>query len=233
MKHAVRRSLCTTLSLFVSMSVLAQAELTTPEQKAGYSIGANIGSNLLGQGLAEDLDVDAIVAGLRDSIAGGDLKMTIPEMEAAIQAFTVLQQEKMNAELAAQAQAGRDFLAQNASQPGVTTTASGLQYSVLNEAPSANAATPKETDTVSVHYTGTLIDGTVFDSSVERNEPATFPLNGVIPGWTEGLQLMKVGAKYRFFIPSELAYGEQGAPPVIPPNSPLIFDVELLSIEGQ
>lgn len=233
MKHAVRRSLCTTLSLFVSMSVLAQAELTTPEQKAGYSIGANIGSNLLGQGLAEDLDVDAIVAGLRDGIAGGDLKMTIPEMEAAIQAFTVLQQEKMNAELAAQAQAGRDFLAQNAKQAGVTTTASGLQYSVLNEAPSASAASPKETDTVTVHYTGTLIDGTVFDSSVERNEPATFPLNGVIPGWTEGLQLMKVGAKYRFFIPSELAYGEQGAPPVIPPNSPLIFDVELLSIEGR
>ncbi|HEY0960928.1 MAG TPA: FKBP-type peptidyl-prolyl cis-trans isomerase [Pseudomonadales bacterium] len=235
MKHAVRRSLCTTLSLVVSMSVsmsvLAQAELTTPEQKAGYSIGANIGSNLLGQGLATDLDVDAIIAGLRDSIGGGELQMTMPEMEAAIQAFTALQQEKMNAELAAQAQAGRDFLTQNGSQPGVMTTDSGLQYSVVEEAADANAATPKETDTVSVHYTGTLVDGTVFDSSVERNEPATFPLNGVIPGWTEGLQLMKVGSKYRFFIPSELAYGEQGAPPVIPPNSTLIFDVELLSIE--
>jgi FKBP-type peptidyl-prolyl cis-trans isomerase len=144
-----------------------------------------------------------------------------------------VQQEKMNAELVAQAQAGRDFLTQNGTQAGVKTTASGLQYSVVADAPSASAATPKETDTVSVHYTGTLIDGTVFDSSVERNEPATFPLNGVIPGWTEGLQLMKVGAKYRFFIPSELAYGEQGAPPVIPPNSTLIFDVELLSIEGQ
>lgn len=235
MKHAVRRSLCTTLSLVsmsVSMSVLAQAELTTPEQKAGYSIGANIGSNLLGQGLAADLDVESIISGLRDSIGGGDLKMTVPEMEAAIQAFTTLQQEKMNAELAAQAQAGRDFLAQNGTQSGVTTTDSGLQYSVVEEASDASAATPKATDTVSVHYTGTLIDGTVFDSSVERNEPATFPLNGVIPGWTEGLQLMKVGSKYRFFIPSELAYGEQGAPPVIPPNSTLIFDVELLSIEG-
>ncbi|MDY6982479.1 MAG: FKBP-type peptidyl-prolyl cis-trans isomerase [Pseudomonadota bacterium] len=235
MKHAVRRSLCTTLSLVsmsVSMSVLAQAELTTPEQKAGYSIGANIGSNLLGQGLAADLDVESIISGLRDSIGGGDLKMTVPEMEAAIQAFTTLQQEKMNAELAAQAQAGRDFLAQNGTQSGVTTTDSGLQYTVVEEASDASAATPKATDTVSVHYTGTLIDGTVFDSSVERNEPATFPLNGVIPGWTEGLQLMKVGSKYRFFIPSELAYGEQGAPPVIPPNSTLIFDVELLSIEG-
>ncbi|MGV3591192.1 MAG: FKBP-type peptidyl-prolyl cis-trans isomerase [Gammaproteobacteria bacterium] len=236
MKHAVRRSLCTTLSLIVSMSVsmsvLAQAELTTPEQKAGYSIGANIGSNLLGQGLAADLDVEAIIAGLRDSIAGGELQMTQADMEAAIQAFTVLQQEKMNAELAAQAQAGRDFLTQNGTQPGVMTTASGLQYSVVEEAADANAPMPKETDTVSVHYTGTLVDGTVFDSSVERNEPATFPLNGVIPGWTEGLQLMKVGSKYRFFIPSELAYGEQGAPPVIPPNSTLIFDVELLSIEA-
>lgn len=233
MKHAVRRSLCTTLSLFVSMSVFAQAELTTPAQQAGYSIGANIGSNLLGEGLAEDLDLDAIIAGLRDSFNGGELKMTQDQMMSAIQAFTVLQQQKMNAELQAQAQAGRDFLAQNASQPGVTTTASGLQYSVISNASNAGAPSPKVTDTVSVHYTGTLIDGTVFDSSVERNEPATFPLDGVIPGWTEGLQLMKVGAKYRFFIPSELAYGEQGAPPVIPPNSPLIFDVELLSIEGQ
>lgn len=233
MKHVVRRSLCTTISLLASMSVLAaDAGLTTPEQKAGYSIGANIGSNLVGQGLAADLDLDAIVQGLQDSMAGGELKMTQTDMEAAIQAFTQLQQEKVNAELAKQAQAGRDFLTQNASQPGVMTTESGLQYMVVEEASDAGAATPKETDTVSVHYTGTLIDGTVFDSSVERNEPATFPLNGVIPGWTEGLQLMKVGSKYRFFIPSELAYGEQGAPPVIPPNSALIFDVELLSIEA-
>jgi FKBP-type peptidyl-prolyl cis-trans isomerase FklB len=231
MKHVLRRSL--TISLLASMSVLAaEGELTTPEQKAGYSIGANIGSNLVGQGLAADLDVAAIISGLQDSIAGGELKMTQADMEAAIAAFSQLQQDKMNAQLEVQAQAGRDFLTQNGAQPGVTTTASGLQYSVVAEAPDANAATPKETDTVSVHYTGTLIDGTVFDSSVERNEPATFPLNGVIPGWTEGLQLMKVGSKYRFFIPSALAYGEQGAPPVIPPNSALIFDVELLSIEA-
>jgi FKBP-type peptidyl-prolyl cis-trans isomerase FklB len=232
MKHVLRRSVCTTLSLLVSMSVLAQGELTTPEQKAGYAIGVNIGSNLVAQGLAADLDVAAIVAGLQESVAGGELKMTQPDMEAAIQAFSTLQQEKMNAQLAAQAQAGVDFLKQNGSKPGVMTTASGLQYMVTSEAADASAAMPKETDTVSVHYTGTLIDGTVFDSSVERNEPATFPLNGVIPGWTEGLQLMKVGSKYRFFIPSALAYGEQGAPPVIPPNSTLIFDVELLSIEA-
>ena len=232
MKHVLRRSVCTTLSLLVSMSVLAQGTLTTPEQKAGYAIGVNIGSNLVAQGLAADLDVAAIIAGLQESVAGTELKMTQADMEAAIQAFSTLQQEKMNAELAAQAQAGVDFLKQNGAKSGVMTTASGLQYSVVSEAADASAAMPKETDTVSVHYTGTLIDGTVFDSSVERNEPATFPLNGVIPGWTEGLQLMKVGSKYRFFIPSALAYGEQGAPPVIPPNSTLIFDVELLSIEA-
>ena len=231
MKFVVRRSLCTTLTLLASMTVLAQSELTTPEQKAGYSIGVNIGSTLAGQGLTADLDVDAIIAGLQDSVAGGELKMTQADMEAAMQAFTTLQQEKMNAEVAAQAQAGRDFLAKNASQPGVTTTASGLQYSVITEAADPNAPKPKATDSVTVHYTGTLIDGTVFDSSVERNQPAPLSLDGVIPGWTEGLQLMKVGSKYRFFIPSELAYGEQGAPPVIPPNSALIFDVELLSID--
>ncbi len=232
MKQVLRRgSLCTALALLVSMPVLAQTELTTPEQKAGYSIGASIGGNLANQGLVADIDVAALLTGIQDGI-GGEMKMTPEEMEAAIAAFSAIQQEKMNAELAAQSQAGRDFLTTNASAPGVTTTASGLQYMVVAEAPDANAAMPAETDTVSVHYTGTLTDGTVFDSSVERNEPATFPLNGVIPGWTEGLQLMKVGSKYRFFIPSELAYGEAGAPPVIQPNSTLIFDVELLSIDA-
>lgn len=230
MKLVLRRSMFLTVSLLASTSVLAQT-LTTPEQKAGYTIGANIGSNLVGQGLASDLDIAALISGIQDSVAGTELKMTPEEMEAAIAAFSELQTTKMNAELEAQAQASRDFLTQNASQPGVTTTASGLQYSVVTEAPDANAATPKATDTVTVHYTGTLIDGTVFDSSV-GGEPATFPLNGVIPGWTEGLQLMKVGSKYRFFVPSALAYGEQGAPPTIMPNSTLIFDVELISIQA-
>jgi FKBP-type peptidyl-prolyl cis-trans isomerase FklB len=232
MKHVLRRSAFTTLTLLASMSVLAQGELTTPEQKAGYAIGVNIGSNLVSNDLVGDLDLAAIIAGLQESVAGGELKMTTADMEAAMQAFTTRQQEKMNAQMAAQAQAGIDFLEQNGTKAGVTTTTSGLQYSVVTAAADAGAAMPKATDTVSVHYTGTLIDGTVFDSSVERNEPATFPLNGVIPGWTEGLQLMKVGSKYRFFIPSALAYGEAGAPPVIPPNSTLIFDVELLSIEA-
>lgn len=233
MKHILSRgSLCASLTLLASLPVLAQSadgQFTTPEQKAGYSIGVSIGGNLANQGLVGDIDVAALIGGMQDGISG-ELKMTPEEMETAIAAFQAVQQDKMNAELAAQAQVGRDFLTQNASQPGVMTTASGLQYMVVTESADANAVAPAETETVKVHYHGTLIDGTVFDSSVERNEPVEFPLNGVIPGWTEGLQLMKVGAKYRFFIPSELAYGEAGAPPVIPPNSALIFDVELLEI---
>jgi FKBP-type peptidyl-prolyl cis-trans isomerase FkpA len=125
--------------------------------------------------------------------------------------------------------AGAAFLAENAKKPNIVTTASGLQYEVL--APGTGTASPSATDNVTVHYKGTTIDGKEFDSSYSRGEPATFPLNRVIPGWTEGVQLMKEGAKYRFFIPSELAYGEQGAGRAIGPNSALIFDVELIKIQ--
>ncbi len=228
-----RASLCLALLALTSLPALAQdaSEFTTPEQKAGYSIGTSIGGNLANQGLVGDIDLAALVAGMQDSISG-ELKMTPADMETAMAAFRALQQSKAQALTEAQAQAGRDFLTQNATQAGVTTTASGLQYSVVSEAADASAPKPVETDVVRVHYTGTLTDGTVFDSLVERNEPAQFPLNGVIPGWTEGLQLMKVGDKFRFFVSPELAYGESGAPPVIPPNATLIFDVELLSIEA-
>jgi FKBP-type peptidyl-prolyl cis-trans isomerase len=224
-----RAALLVAISTLASLPVWAQTDLSTAEQKAGYSIGVNIGSNLAGQGLAADLDVGALLMGIQDGISG-ELKMDEQAIMAAIQEFSTLQQAKADALVAEQAQAGRDFLAQNSTQPGVMTTASGLQYLVLSEGADAGAAKPAETDTVNVHYHGTLIDGTVFDSSVERNEPISFPLNGVIPGWTEGLQLMKVGDKFRFFIPSDLAYGENGAGPIAP-NSTLIFDVELLGIE--
>ena len=231
MKHVLRRSVCASLSLLVSMSVLAQGGLTTPEQKAGYAIGVNIGSNLVSQGLAADLDVASIVAGLQESVAGAELKMTQADMEAAIQAFTALQQEKMNAELAAQAQAGRDFLTQNGSQPGVMTTDSGLQYQVIESGP-ADGASPGLNDSVLAHYHGTFIDGSVFDSSVDRGEPVEFGVSQVIAGWTEALQMMKPGDKWRLFIPYNLAYGETGSGP-IGPFEALIFDVELIQVNAQ
>jgi FKBP-type peptidyl-prolyl cis-trans isomerase FklB len=214
---------------FVALPASAQTELNTPEQKAGYSIGVNIGGTLAGQGLAEDLDIGALLQGVQDGISG-ELKLSQEELVAAIEAFSAVQQAKAQAEMQQLAQAGRDFLAQNSSKEGVSTTASGLQYEVISRASDASARSPAASDTVNVHYHGTMIDGTVFDSSVDRGEPITFPLNGVIPGWTEGLQLMKVGDKYRFFIPSDLAYGDSGAGP-IPPNSTLIFEVELLGIQ--
>jgi FKBP-type peptidyl-prolyl cis-trans isomerase len=222
-------------SLFLAMAVVtspafAQSDLTTAQQKASYAIGANIGSGITQQGLAEDVDLAAIAMGMQDAVAG-NLKLTPEEMETVMQEFGAVMQAKAQAASQAQAQAGVDFLAKNAAQPGVKTTASGLQYLVITEGADAAAAKPAATDTVRVHYHGTLIDGSVFDSSVERAEPIEFPLNQVIPGWTEGLQLMNVGDKYRFFIPSELAYGESGAGGAIPPNSTLIFEVELLGIE--
>jgi FKBP-type peptidyl-prolyl cis-trans isomerase FkpA len=234
MKVNFRRShICTSLLLaaasVVTLPALAQSELTTQEQKASYAIGVNIGSGISSQGLAEDVDLAAIALGMQDAVAG-TLKLTPDELEAVMQEFGAAMQAKQQAAMQVQAQAGIDFLAKNASAPGVQTTASGLQYLVLTEGADAGAAKPSAADTVNVHYHGTLIDGTVFDSSVERGEPLSIPLDSVIPGWTEGVQLMNVGDKYRFFIPSNLAYGEQGAGS-IPPNSALIFEVELLSIE--
>lgn len=230
MKLALRHgSLLLAIASVIALPAAAQTALDTPEQKAGYSIGVNIGGTLSGQGLAEDLDIGALLMGVQDGISG-QLKLSEEELMAAIQEFSAQQQAKEEARMAAQAEEGVAFLASNATQPGVTTTASGLQYQVITSAADAAAASPAATDTVSVHYHGTFIDGTVFDSSVERGEPISFPLNGVIPGWTEGVQLMKVGDKFRFFIPSDLGYGPQGAGP-IPPNSTLIFDVELLGIE--
>ena len=228
-KQLRTRSLALAVSVLTCalVSVPVFAQLDTDEQRAGYGMGVNIGSTLAGQGLLQDLDLDAMIMGIRDSISG-ELQISEEEIMAALQTLQMKKQAEAEAEIAAQAQAGVAFLAQNGERSGVTTTASGLQYEVITSG--SGGAKPKETDTVNVHYHGTLMDGTVFDSSVERNEPISFPLNGVIPGWTEGLQLMGVGDKYRFFIPSDLAYGDSGAGP-IPPNSTLIFEVELLSIE--
>jgi FKBP-type peptidyl-prolyl cis-trans isomerase len=205
-------------------------DLDSTDVRVGYSIGVNIGLNLANQGiLGPEIDSAALIQGIRDVI-DESIQLSDEEIVAALEAYSQRMQDAANAELAAMQQNNLDFLADNALEPGVITTPSGLQYLVLEESVDPNASMPSATDEVRVHYHGTMIDGTVFDSSVDRGEPISFPLDGVIAGWTEGLQLMQVGDKYRFFIPSELAYGANGAGP-IPPYSTLIFDVELLGIE--
>jgi len=208
----------------------AKLDLQDPAQRTSYVIGAGIGTNLKSQGVTVDADV--VAAGIADAIAG-TLQLSPEVMAATMETLKSEVAGKQQAEharaSAANAKAGADYLAKNAKQPGVKTTASGLQYKVLK---SGAGATPSSTDTVKVHYRGTLIDGTVFDSSIDRGEPVTFPVTGVIAGWTEALQLMKVGDKWQLTVPSNLAYGERGAGGVIGPNSVLIFDVELLDIEG-
>lgn len=199
------------------------------QDRACYAIGLNLGRSLKSNDIQANTDL--IVKGLRDGLAGGQPLLTDEEIQAAMQS---LQQQVMQAQEAKQKAVGEKnktegeaFLAKNKGRKEVKTTASGLQYEVLKE---GTGPTPKATDTVTVHYTGTLMDGTKFDSSVDRGQPATFVLNQVIPGWTEGVQLMKVGSKYKFYIPSALGYGERGAGGVIGPNAPLVFEVELLSI---
>lgn len=198
--------------------------------KVSYALGIGIGRQLSQMGAA-DLNIDDFAQAIKDVIAG-DLKLGDAEAQQIVQEFFAKQEEKQKAEAAEKGKAakqdGEKFLAENGKKEGVITTASGLQYQVLRE---GNGLSPKATDTVECHYEGTLIDGTKFDSSYDRGQTATFPLNQVIAGWTEGLQLMKEGGKYRFFIPYELGYGERGAGASIPPFSTLVFDVELVSVK--
>lgn len=198
----------------------------TIEQKASYGIGLQIGQQLKSSQLA-DLDFEALKQGISDVMKNKEPLIELNDLHAAMEVMHERTQAKQKEQAAVFAKAGELFLSDNAKKEGVHTTDSGLQYEILTE---GKGAKPKSTDKVRVHYTGLLTDGTVFDSSVERGEPAEFPLNGVIPGWTEGLQLMPVGAKFRFTIPYGLAYGEQGAGGAIPPFSTLVFDVELLDI---
>lgn len=199
--------------------------------KLSYALGLGIGHQLL-QMNAEGLNIDDFAQAIKDVMTGGELKMKDAEAQEIVQQFFAEQeaiQQVANAEKGKAAKTeGEQFLAENAKKEGVKTTASGLQYQVLRE---GNGKQPKATDQVECHYEGTLIDGTKFDSSYDRGQTATFPLNQVIAGWTEGLQLMHEGAKYRFFIPYQLAYGERGAGASIPPYAALVFDVELVAVK--
>ena len=198
--------------------------------KLSYALGLGIGRQLVQMG-ATGLNIDDFAAAIKDMLAGAEPKVKDSEAQTIVQEFFRQQEEKANAAMAEKGKKakaeGEKYLAENAGKEGVVTLPSGLQYKVIRE---GDGRKPKATDKVKCHYEGFLVDGTVFDSSVQRGEPAVFPLNQVIAGWTEGLQLMQEGAKYRFFIPYNLAYGEHGAGAMIPPFAALIFDVELIEV---
>jgi FKBP-type peptidyl-prolyl cis-trans isomerase FklB len=219
------------LALFVDSSAAQdKPDLTNPNQRASYALGVNIASSLKRQEM--DLDAKALAAGITDTLSGKPA-LTTDQMKEALEGLQKRMMEKAQAEAQKYGDGDKNmkegdvFLAANAKKEGVKVTSSGLQYKVLK---TGSGESPKAVDKVKVHYHGTLIDGTVFDSSVERGEPIEFPLDGVIPGWTEGVQLMKVGDKFQFVIPSKLAYGAQGAGSKIGPNATLVFEVELLGI---
>jgi len=208
----------------------SEIKLDTAKSRISYTIGVNIGRDFANQGM--DIDPDLLAAGLKDIQGQKELRMTEDQMMAEVESYQKEMQSKAENKMKEMAETNRQqgaaFLAENATKEGVQVTASGLQYKIVEP---GEGTTPKSTDMVTVHYRGTLIDGTQFDSSYDRGQPATFPVAGVIPGWTEALQLMKPGAKYQLFIPADLAYGERGAGRDIGPNSTLIFDVELVAVE--
>lgn len=198
--------------------------------KTSYALGMSIAHNLINSGV-ESLQIEDFCAAIKDSLEGGEIKLSIEEAGQCLNKFfselEAKQQAKIEAEAAIYKTEGEAFLAQNSKKEGVKVLASGLQYKVIKQ---GTGKKPKATDKVRCHYAGTLVDGTKFDSSYDRNEPAVFGLNQVIPGWTEGLQLMSEGAKYELYIPYNLGYGEQGAHGAIPPYAALIFTVELLEV---
>ena len=198
--------------------------------KLSYALGLGIGQQLSQMG-ASDISAEDFAQAIKDVLEGNELKVSHREAQTIVQDYFQKQEQKLQAQRAeagkAHKEAGEKYLAENAKKEGVITLPSGLQYQVLKE---GNGKKPSAKDTVMCHYEGFLIDGTVFDSSIQRGEPATFPLQQVIAGWTEGLQLMQEGAKYRFFIPYRLGYGEGGAGNSIPPFAALIFDVELIQV---
>ncbi len=201
----------------------ASGDLSSEKDSVSYILGATIAKNLKNDGIT-DLNTGMFTKAMQDVFKGADLAISETESKSFLQAYITKARQEV---VAKNLKKGEDFLAENKSKDGVVTLESGLQYQIMKE---GDGAKPAATDKVKTHYHGTLIDGTVFDSSVDRGEPATFPINGVIPGWTEALQLMPVGSKWKLFIPANLAYGERGSPGGIGPNEALIFEVELLEI---
>ncbi len=228
----MKRLLLLAVGIFVigSLSVQCLAdELKTDKEKLSYSIGMDIGKSFKQQSI--DLDIDLMAQAIKDILAGSKTKLTEDEAQTALNNFRQEKMAQMQKERDESAQKnkteGDAFLAENKTKPDVKTTASGLQYKVLQE---GKGEKPKATDTVKTNYKGTLINGTEFDSSYTRGEPATFRVDEVIPGWKEALQLMPVGSKWQLFVPATLGYGESGAGQVIGPNATLIFEIELLEI---
>jgi len=211
------------LGSIVAAHTYAQDTPTTDKDKLSYGLGMMVGERVLKN--YGDIDYDQLIKGMMAQHKGEETALTMEEAQAALQAH---QQNQATEAASAAQEAGKAYLESNKAKEGVMVTDSGLQYEVMSD---ADGAKPGLDDTVSVHYVGTLIDGTEFDSSIARGEPASFPLKGVIPGWTEGLQLMPVGSKYRFVIPSQLAYGDRGAGQSIGPGETLVFEVELLEIK--
>jgi FKBP-type peptidyl-prolyl cis-trans isomerase FklB len=230
MKHLAVAALCVALTVAGAARAADAPALQGDKEKLGYSIGMDIGATLKRQGV--DVDVDSLTRGLKDSYTGGKTLLTDEESRQTIMTYqkqVMERQAEAMKQLAEKNKAeGEKFLAENAKKEGVKTLPSGLQYKVIA---AGTGKTPNATDTVVTNYRGMLIDGKEFDSSYKRGEPATFPVSGVIAGWTEALQLMKEGAKWEIFLPPNLAYGERGAGRDIGPNATLIFEVELISVK--
>lgn len=222
-------SIILTGTLIVPVFAAEKITVETEKQKVSYSIGFSIGSNFKKQSI--DIELDVLLRGMKDALASGDALLSAKEQQEVLMAFNREQRGKMEIKQKEEAlnneEIGKRFLSNNKKKPGVVTLNSGLQYKVIVE---GKGPKPVGTDTVKTHYKGTLIDGTEFDSSYTRGQPASFPVKGVIRGWTEALQLMSVGSKWELYIPSDLAYGDRGAGAKIGPGATLIFEIELLEI---